>query len=321
MTRVALLSALLALLLTSCDRNAAPLPAAPKKFRVALILPGSENDKGWNQMAREGLDLIAKKTATEQPKMVSNVSASEFASQIKYFADEGFDVVICHGGEFEKAVAAAARTYPKTRFIVGGCPNDIPGANAVEFTTKEASVLVGVVAGKITQAKTVAFVGAMPVPPLQACYDGMKAGLPPDVKLLAPQWTNSWDSPTAAKEKTEAALAAGADVIYQNVDAAAKGVFEAVQAANKPDKPTYAFGCNRNQNADAPDVIVGSVVLDVPRAYLDLAKKVKKDNLPAGALKLGLKEGYVDLVLNDKHPKVTAELKDAVEARRKELMK
>ncbi len=34
---------------------------AEEQLKVALILPGSDSDKGWNQMAREGLDTIKEK--------------------------------------------------------------------------------------------------------------------------------------------------------------------------------------------------------------------------------------------------------------------
>src|SRR5204863_8093250 len=115
----------------------------------------------------------------------------------------------------------------------------------------------------------------------------------PPVKLLPPLWTDSWDSPTRAKEKAEAALGAGADVIFQNVDAAAAGVFEAVRAANKPSKPAFAIGCNSNQNPMAPHVIGGSVVIDVQRAYLDLTRRAQAGQLKSEALKLGLDGGYV----------------------------
>src|SRR5207248_648254 len=123
-------------------------------------------------------------------------------------------------------------------------------------------------------------------------------------------WTNSWDSPTVAREKTEAAIAGGADVIYQNVDAAAVGVFQAVQDANKGGgKSIAAFGCNSNQNALAPDVILGSVVLNVPQAYLDLARDAASGKQKNGPVKLGLAGGYVDLVLNEKHPAITPAIK------------
>ena len=303
-----------------CLVGAIPVHA---QLRVAMVLPGSDNDKGWNQMAREGLDQI-KKDLKAETQIVTNVKSADFYSRISNFAEDGFDVVICHGGEFEKVAKEAAKNYPKTHFIVGGCPNEIPGAITVDFMTRDASKLVGLVAANVSKTKSVAFVGAEPVAPLQACYDGMKDGIQKadhGVTALPALWTNSWDSPTVAREKTEAAIAGNADVIYQNVDAAAVGVFQAVQDANKHGKSVAAFGCNSNQNALAPDVILGSVVLNVQKAYLDLARGAASGKQKNGAVKLGLVGGYVDLVLNEKHPAITPAIKEKVETLRKELTK
>ena len=298
---------------------AAPLHA---ELRVAMVLPGSDNDKGWNQMAREGLDRI-KTELKAQTQIVTNVKSADFYNRISNFAEDGFDVVICHGGEFEKVAKEAAKNYPKTHFIVGGCASEIPGAIAVEFMTRDASQLVGTVADLVSKARVAAFVGADPVAPLQACYDGMKDGLKASgngTTALPAIWTNSWDSPTIAREKTESAIAGGADVIYQNVDAAAIGVFQAVQDANKRGKNIAAFGCNSNQNSLAPDVILGSVVLNIQQAYLDLARDAASGKQANGAVKLGIVGGYVDLVLNDKHPAITDAIKQKVADTRKALV-
>jgi basic membrane protein A len=297
------------------------LPASAA-LRVALILPGSDTDKGWNQSAREGLDLV-KKDLKADTKAVTNVKSSDFYNQISNFAEDGYDVIICHGGEFEKSAAQAAKTYPKTKIIVGGCPVDIKGATAVEFMTRDASTLVGYVAGKVSKSHKAAFVGAMKVGPLEECYNGLVAGIKESAvptETLPALWTNSWDSPILARESAENAIRAGADTIYQNVDAAAIGVFQAVQAANKQ-KPTFAFGCNSNQNSLAPDVILGSVVMDIPRAYADLVKEIAANKHASGPRKLGLKGNYVDLVLNDKHPALTDEIKKGVDDLRKKLTK
>jgi basic membrane lipoprotein Med (substrate-binding protein (PBP1-ABC) superfamily) len=304
-----------------CDRGGSPAPAG--QFRVAMILPGSDTDQGWNQLAREGLDRIARELGADT-KLVTNIKTSDYATQIDYFAGEGFDVVICHGYEFGSKVAEAAPRYPGVAFIIGGYPGDIPGAASIEFLLKDASHLVGAVAAQVSRTRTVAFVGATPVPTVTACYDGMKQGVESvkgaGVNLLPAQWTNNWDAPQLAKEKAEAAIRGGADVVYQNVDAAARGVFEAAKDASKPDRPVYAFGCNRNQNSLAPDVILGSVVIDVPRAYLELAKQTKEGRKPAGAIKLGLPGGYVDLVLNEQHAALTAAVKQSVNAERQRLV-
>jgi basic membrane protein A len=313
-----------------CDKPAAQ-SAGGKAFRVAMILPGSDQDHGWNQMAREGLDRIRSELKADT-KIVTNVKTGEMANQLNYFGGEGFDVVICHGQEFASDVGKTALRFPKTHFIVGGCPTDVPGAVAVEFDARDASRLAGFLAARISRTKTVAFVGAMEIPTLVACYEGMRDGImvhakfdmasenPPKVRLLPPLWTDSWDSPTRAKEKAEAALGAGADVIFQNVDAAARGVFEAVRAANKPSNPALAIGCNSNQNSMAPDVIIGSVVIDVQRAYLDLTRRAQSGELKAGAIKLGLQGGYVDLVLNESHPLITPPVKLNITEMRRSLL-
>jgi basic membrane protein A and related proteins len=312
-----------ALCLAGCDRGT-PTSAGGGAFRVAMILPGSDTDKGWNQMAREGLDRIKGELGAET-KLVTNVKSSEFGSQIDYFAGEGYDVIICHGGEFAQAVEQAAKKHPAIKFIVGGCPTNIAGAVPVEFLARDASYLVGVVAANVTKTKSVAFIGAMAVPTLEACYTGMRDGatsVSADLNVLPPLWTNSWDSPPLAKEKTESAINNGsADVVFQNVDAAARGVFEAVREATQRGKPVYAFGCNSNQNDIAPDVILGSVVLDVQRAYTELAKGAKAGTLKPGARKLGLDGGWVDLVLNEKHPVVTTPMKEAVATARTKLVR
>ena len=312
---------MIAIAVAGCDRGTQAEDAA-EAFRVAMILPGSDTDKGWNQMAREGLDRIRTELSAEA-KLVTNVKSSEFASQIAYFADEGFDLIICHGGEFKSAVESAVKKYPKTKFIVGGCDEVIAGATPVEFLARDASWLVGVVAADVSRSKQAAFVGAMPFKPVRACHEGMRDAIADSgngVRMMDAQWTNSWDSPTLAKERTELVIGQGADVIYQNVDSAARGVFDAVSEAASRGKPVYAFGCNSNQNDIAPRVILGSVVLDIQRSYLDLAKQAKENTLKPEPVKLGLHGGYVDLVLNDRHPAITDGIRQKVAVARQRLL-
>src|SRR3954462_7326110 len=141
------------LLVLGCDKPTGQ-SGGGKTFRVAMILPGSDQDHGWNQMAREGLDRIKNELKAET-KIVTNVKTGEMANQLSYFGGEGFDVVICHGQEFASDVGKAVGRFPKTKFIVGGCPTDIPGAAAVEFDARGASYLAGYVASQATKTHTV----------------------------------------------------------------------------------------------------------------------------------------------------------------------
>ena len=63
-------------------------------------------------------------------------------------------------------------------------------------------------------------------------------------------------------------MAQGADVIAHNCDAAAAGLFE---AADKPG--VYTFGVNSNQNDLAPNVLSSARILDIPKAFVDVAQE------------------------------------------------
>src|SRR6185295_6169707 len=85
-------------------------------------------------------------------------------------------------------------------------------------------------------------------------------------------WTNDWADVARAKERTLILIDKGADLIFHNANDGGPGVFQAVQ--QHKEKGIYAFGSNADQNAMADDVILASAVLDIPGAFLTLAKEV-----------------------------------------------
>ena len=58
------------------------------------------------------------------------------------------------------------------------------------------------------------------------------------------------------------------------------------------------FGANVDQNAVAPDVIIGSVVIDLPHAFLSVARDVKERRFQPRVLRLGTSLGVTRFVLN-----------------------
>ncbi|HTR78785.1 MAG TPA: BMP family ABC transporter substrate-binding protein, partial [Gemmatimonadaceae bacterium] len=86
----------------------------------------------------------------------------------------------------------------------------------------------------------------------------------------------------------------GVDVIFQNADAAGLGIFQAARES----KGVYVFGANANQNDVAPDVTLGSVVIDIPRAFLLVARQVQNKTFTPKVLALGTESRVVTLVLN-----------------------
>ena len=99
---------------------------------------------------------------------------------------------------------------------------------------------------------------------------------------------------SAGKEQALAQIGRGADVLFQNADAAGLGIFQAARES----RGVHVFGSNSNQNALAPNVVIGSVVIDLPHAFLTVAREVKEKRFTAHVMSLGTAEDVVQLVLN-----------------------
>ena len=84
-------------------------------------------------------------------------------------------------------------------------------------------------------------------------------------------YLNNWDDAAAGKEAALAQIRLGADMLHHNADAAALGVFQAVKESDG----VYVFGANADQAALAPEHVIGSAVIDLPHAFLLVARAVQ----------------------------------------------
>src|SRR5687767_15536768 len=84
-------------------------------------------------------------------------------------------------------------------------------------------------------------------------------------------YVGNWDDLSAGKEQALAQIGRRTDVIFQNADAAGLGVFQAAKEAGS----AYVIGANADQNAVAPEVTLGSVVIDLRHAFLLVAREVR----------------------------------------------
>jgi len=125
---------------------------------------------------------------------------------------------------------------------------------------------------------------------------------------IVTSYIGNWDDVSAGKEQALAQLARGVDVIFQNADAAGLGVFQAVRERGN----AYVIGSNSDQNSVAPEVTLGSVVIDLPLAFLTIAREVRSGGFKPGDVELGEASHVVTLVLN---PTLQARIPAAVRSR------
>ena len=263
-------------------------------FRVALLTPGSISDQSWNGGAYNGL-LAIRDSLGAQISHVQTKTPAEFEENFRQYGAQGYALVFGHGFEFQDAAVRVAPSYPKTMYVTTSGNTAKSNVAGMTFAFEEPSYLAGLVAGRMTKTGVVGVIGGTELPPVKSSFDAFAAGARaanPRVRVLS-SFIGNWDDVSAGKEQALAQIGRGADVIFQNADAAGLGVFQAAR-----ERHVYAFGSNSNQNAVAPDVILGSVVIDLPRAFLRVAREVKTGAFHGQVVRLGLDTKVVTLVMN-----------------------
>jgi len=276
--------------LASCATREAPAP-----FRVALVTPGSIADAAWNSGAYTGLGQIH--DSLNVP--VSHVEARTPAEQeeaLRTYAEQGYNLVFGHGFEFQGPAERVSADHPAVVFIITSGERVQGNVAPLIFRLYEASYLAGMVAGGVTRSNVIGFVGGVELPPVREASDAWVAGaraVNPDVTSRI-TYLNNWDDAALGREAARALIRVGADMLHHNADAAAIGVFQAAKEA----PGVYLFGANADQTDLAPQRVLGSAVIDLPRALLLVAREVEGGTFTPKVESFGLASGVVQYVPN-----------------------
>ncbi len=230
-------------------------------------------------------------------KTYESKTAAERVENVNAAVNDGANIVVMLGFEFNDIVKEVAPTAPDTQFlIVDQCIENQPdNVHCAVFREYEASYLMGVAAGMLTKTNKVGVVGALDIPFLHRYTDGYAQGVKsvkPDAKVEV-RWVggdNPFADPVRAKEQAVAMNAAGADYIYTATSGGDFGVFEAAK-----EKDFKVFSVDVNHCPDIPGLIV-----DQSLKQVDVALGSAVDAILGGQKKvfmaLGIKEGAVGAI-------------------------
>jgi basic membrane lipoprotein Med (substrate-binding protein (PBP1-ABC) superfamily) len=278
-------------------------------FKVALLTSGPISDQSWNAGAYQGLMRIRDSLGATVSHIQTKTPA-EFEENFRQYGAQGYSLVIGHGSEFQDAAKRVAPEFPKTVYVTTSGATTGPNLAGIAFGFADPSYLAGMLAAAMTKSGTVGAIGGQQIPPVVESFNAFEQGahaVNPAVKVRT-SYIGNWDDVSAGKEQALAQLSQGVDVIFQNADAAGLGVFQAARESKK----AYVIGSNSNQNAVAPEVTLGSVVIDLPLAFLTLAKQVKDGTFNPGIIELGPTTRVVTLVFN---PALESKIPPAARAR------
>lgn len=265
-----------------------------KTFKVALLTPGPISDAGWSAMAYKGLTAIKEKMGAE----VNNQQATDaqIRDAMRSYAQNGYNLVIGHGFEYNEPGVEVAKDFPKTVFVSSSGGQSATNAGAFRFQLEEGFYLAGMAAGLMTKSGKVAMIGGPDVPSIRSTFKAFRAGAEaakPGITVIE-TFTGKNDDIAAANQATLQAIGQGADMVIHQANAAAQGVFDACK-----EKGAWAFGANADQNSNPSGRVIGSAVIVAEPAFLALAEKVKKGEYKGGIENFGMAGGAIEFVWND----------------------
>ena len=284
--------------LCACGQSAAP--AASAKVKIGMVTDvGGVNDKSFNQTSWEGLQALAKEDSRFEVNYLESKTDADYQTNINTFIDEKYDLIISVGYMLADATRAAAEANPDQKFaIIDDESIELPNVACLMFAQEQASYLVGLVAGSVTQSKTIGYVQGMVFPSMNKFGVGFISGVLavcPDATVLQYNANNFGDSAggsTAAKDM----ITKGADVIYHAAGGTGMGVIEACN-----EEGIWAIGVDTDQSILAPDHVITSAMKRVDVASQDISKAVADGNFVSGVHLYDLSNGGVDLAPTRDH--------------------
>ena len=311
-----------------CERlqDSSKIIHAPESetFKVGMLLPGSISDQGWNALAHDGLKAIETELGAEI-SYVESLTPSDWESDFRSYAMQDYHLIFGHGYEYQDAAIAVAEDYPEIVFITSaGASGAIrENVSSIVFRLEQATYLLGMIAGLMTQTDMIGMVGGQELPSGNSVFMAFEGG----VKSINPgailqrDYVGDWESINKAKELSLAQIEEGVDFIFHNANEAGLGVFEAVVLAQDAGKTVYAFGANRDQSAVSPQAVLANAVI-TPKAYVQLATAVKTGTFESKLYVFTMTtDGAIALTFNPKlRSQVPEEVQQRVETARQQIL-
>ena len=320
--------AALVLALAACggndDNTAAPTTdGGAEALKVALITDaGQLNDRGFNQLAYEGLKRAEKELGIEG-RVVESRTASDYVPNMTTLARQGYDVIIGVGFAQGDAIATAAKTFPEKKFVIidvdqaglKGKPANVVG---MLFREEQVGYLAGYLAGleakRMPGPLVIGSVGGFKEPPVDRFIAGYQAGAKaaaPGVKTLN-GYSSDWDDQAKCKELALNQIQGGAKVVFQVAGGCGLGALDAAR-----ERSVWGIGVDADQAFLGPHVLT-SAQKKVDEGVFRTIKSVQDGSWQGGRnLVFGLAEDGVGLGTISK--RVSQEDLDALEVVREKI--
>jgi basic membrane protein A len=276
---------------------ASPSGPATSNLKIAVVTDiGTLNDKNFNEYTFKGAEAGAAAIGAQAPTSIVPASAAEYASSIKSFVDQKFDVIVTVGFNLASETVKAAHDNPNTWFLgvdqspicvtadglpdaTFACKGDaktlLPKYISIKFQEDQAGYLAGIVAAGATKSGTIGAIGGTSIcAPCVRYIQGYELGaksVKPDIKVVSAYVTNDFSAAAfqdqaGGKTYAENFLAQNksVDVLFQVAGLTGNGVLDAACAGK-----ILGIGVDVDQYRSYPNA--GPCLLTSAEKHLQLA--------------------------------------------------
>jgi basic membrane protein A and related proteins len=285
-------------------------------FKVAWIYPGPHNDHGWSQAHDAGRLYVQKMLGSKvQTTYKENIfSNAQVPQVVAGLVRQGYNMIFATSfGMLENGVNGQLwKKYPNVKFEQA-TGTEIQKNQSEYFGAAEDTIyLSGMAAGAASKKGQIGYIVPFGTPEVvrhlnaftlgaQATHPGAK------VKII---WTTAWYSPPKETAAATNLIASGVDVLGQNVDSDAAGVY-----AEKKGIPWVGY--DSNAKASAPKQWLTASVYNWGLYYLKRVKAAMNGTWKPGFYYGSINDGFTKLAPYG--PKVSAKTKRLIAAKQRAI--
>ena len=137
---------------------------------------GGVDDKGFNQIAHEGL-LQAETELGVATDLLESTTDADYAPNLQSFVDKGCNVIVTVGFLLADATKAAAEANPTVQFAIVDSNTSAANVQGLTFATDQPSFLAGYMAAATTKTGIVGTFGGINIPPVAIFMQGFAKGV------------------------------------------------------------------------------------------------------------------------------------------------
>jgi basic membrane lipoprotein Med (substrate-binding protein (PBP1-ABC) superfamily) len=228
-----------------------------ESFRVAMLLPGTPTDQGYNADGQRTADAI--EAAGAEVTVTESVPVPNQTDVYRQYAADGYNLVIGWGGQFTDGAVAVAEEFPDVNFlVVNSTVENGSNLGSVVQDSQDWQYVAGFALARLSASGKIGLIGSQCFPGTALTINGTAEGARaanPNIDITI-TYTGDFEDPTKAQQAAQAMIDQGVDAISGNANNAWFGIFEAAQSnGNIPLITEWV-----DNSELAPDVIVSSVL-------------------------------------------------------------